>query len=290
MMTRSCADIQLDVQAVLAQISCDVGMPVVASEVLQLIDTGTANAQSLSDIITRDQALTLRVVKLANSPFYGFSRKINTVKNAVVVLGEKILRNMVLALTIKGMHVRQGEVERNLWIESASFAMAAHFLSLRSGCLVPEEAFMAGLMSNVGELICNNDKPQLYAQVLQSSVLSGQRDEHCANVFPSTFSQYGAAALAHWNFSPMLVASCFYAEDHHLVADPGDDTCLMCSVVYLARQMCKQMGIGGYARCAAPLVEGSASAMLRLDVASLPGLCAEFESIYAEHAADFLHS
>ncbi|MDY0189555.1 MAG: HDOD domain-containing protein [Desulfuromonas sp.] len=290
MITKCCADIQLDVATILATISCDIGMPVVASEVLQLIDAGKSNAKSLSATITRDQALTLRVLKLANSPFYGFSRKVNTVGNAVVVLGEKILRNMVLALAVKGMHARHGEVERNLWVESASFAMAARFLSMRSGCLIAEEAFMAGLMSNVGELVCNNDKPQLYADVLQASGSSGQRDKHSGEIFPHTFAQYGAAILSHWNFSPLLVASCFYAENEDLSGYVEDDTHTMCSMVYLARQMCKQMKIGGYSQFTAPLAVGTATDALQLSDKDMQDLCSEFEEIYAEQSGVLLYS
>ncbi len=286
----SCADIHLDVPMVLATISYEIGMPVVASEVLQLMDAGKSNAQSLSDVITQDQAMTIRVLKLANSSFYGFSRRVNTVKNAVVVLGAKVLRNMVLALAVKGMHVRHGEVEHNLWAEAASFAIAARFLSLRSGCLNPEEAFMAGLMSNVGELVCNNDKPELYAQVLRASELSGQREEHAVDFFPFTFAQYGAAALCHWNFSPLLVASCFYADEAHLPGDAEDDTCIMCSVVYLARQLCKHIGVGGYTKDSAPISAGAAISALQLSEDSLQALCVEFESTYAEQSGALLNS
>lgn len=290
MTSKCCAQIQPHVSAILATISCDIGMPVVASEVLQLIDTGQANAQTLSGVITKDQSLTIRVLRMANSPFYGFSRQVNTMQNAVVVLGEKIIRNMVLALAVKGMHIRHGEVERNLWVEAASFAMAARFLALRSGCLIPEEAFMAGLMSNVGELVCNNDKPQLYSQVLAASAGSGQRDMHSADFFPYMFTQYGAAVLSHWNFSPLLVASCFFAEEEHLTGTAEDDTCIMCSVVYLARQMCKRMGIGGYTKSSSPVLAGTASSALHLDDDGLQAICAEFESTYAEQSAEFLHS
>ena len=241
-----CEKIPLDSRSILASVTCEIGITVVANDVLQLMNSGSADARRLADIITSDQSLTLRVLKLANSSFYGFPRKINTIHNAVVVLGDKTLRNMVLAMAVKGMHVRQGAVERSLWEESAAFAIAARFIAKKIDAVHPEEAFMAGLMSNIGETICNMDTPELYGRILEETENSELRQQRSEALLPYPFNHLGAAILFDWNFSPMLVASTFYAETAELTGDREDEPFLLCCVVRLARQLCKSMGLGSY--------------------------------------------
>jgi HD-like signal output (HDOD) protein len=282
-----CTDVQLNTPEILASVSCELGMPVMVSEVLQLINTGKASAKSLSVLISQDEVLTLRMLKLANSPFYGIARKINTVQDAVVILGEKVLRNMVVAMAVKGMHGRQGQVENNIWQESVAFAMCASFVAGKIVDKVhsPAEAFMAGLMSNVGELLVNNDTPELYASIIAQGSAMGNREECSAALLPYSFAHLGAALLDDWNFSPLLVASTLYADETEMIKDSADVCWQLCAIVHFARKMCKSLGIGSYSAQHESLSSCYAATMLGFDDATVVTLVDEFAEFFAESAS-----
>lgn len=290
MVVAFCENIPLDSRSILAAVKGDVAITAVAAEVLTLMNSGSADARRLADVITRDQSLSLRVLKLANSPFYGFPRKINTIRDAVVVLGDKALRNMVLAMAIKAMHVRQGAVERSLWEESAAFAIAARFIAKKINAVHPEEAFMAGLMSNIGETICNMETPELYGRILDESKTSGLRQQCSNDLLPYSFNCLGAAFLFDWNFSSMFVASTFYAETPELIGDREDESFRLCCVVRLARQLCKSLAIGSYRKQPALLCAEPSAAVLGLDNEAVNVLRNEFVVHFSETASGLINS
>nr|WP_320115270.1 HDOD domain-containing protein [uncultured Desulfuromonas sp.] len=281
-------NIPVEVEAVLATIHSDIGMPLIAHKVLDLMHSGQVDAHALAAVIVQDQALALRVLKLANSPYYGFSRRISTVQDAVVILGDKALRNMVLILAMKGMHNHFGDTERFLWEESAAYAMAARFIAEKVPGLHPEEAFMAGLMSNVGEVVSNNDNPQRFRTVFNRCRRQGRCDESAASELPYPFTVLGAAVLSSWNFSPLLVASLYYAETDDLVGEPEELLFRMCAVVFLARQLCRALTLGGYQGSNHPVSAGYAGKALGLEGAELKNLQCDFSAFFAENAPTLL--
>ncbi|MBW2187081.1 MAG: HDOD domain-containing protein [Deltaproteobacteria bacterium] len=283
-------NIQLDNRSIVASVKCEICFAAVANDVLQLMNSGSGDARRLGALITSDQSLTARVLKLANSPFYGFPRKINTVRDAVVVLGDKALRNMVLAMAVKGLSANQGPVERGLWEESAAFAIAARFIATKIDLIHPEEAFMAGLMSNIGETVCNLDTPKLYRRILTETKTSDLRQQGSAALLPYPFTQLGAAILYDWNFSPMLVASTFYAETAELTGDRDDESFMLCCVVRLARQLCKSLGLGCFSEQPALLSAEASAVVLGFDGEAVNALRSEFADVFAETAAGLINS
>jgi HD-like signal output (HDOD) protein len=278
----------VDCQAVLASIRCEIGLPVLAHKVLQLMQDGPVDAHALAAIITQDQSLSLRVLRLANSPFYGFSRKINTVKDAVVVLGDKALRNMVLILAMRGMHNHFGATEKSLWEESAAYAMAARFLAERIPGHHPEEAFMAGLMSNVGEVVANNDNPKLYQEIFDVARRRGD-DGTLQKRLAYSFTELGAAVLSSWNFSLLLVTSLFYADCADLEGDEHNPLYRMTALVFLARQICQALKLGGYRGSEQPVSAGYTAKVFSLSEEDLEQLKQDFSTFHAQKASALLN-
>lgn len=274
---------EIDLSGVLLDDACELNLSVSANEVIQLINAAEVSVDTLADAIISDHLLTLRVIKLANSPYYGFSRKINTVKDAIVLLGQKSLLNMVLAFSIKGLHLSMGTVEKGLWEESAALALAAQFLThrLEGVSLVPEEAFMAGLLCNIGELVVNSSDSKLYKKVLDESQESGQRDEYSKKLCSYSFSRIGASILQHWNLSSLLVLSAYYAGENDLCGDGSDEMYRSCSLVSLARMMVCALNIGNYKASKVSFSGGSVSMLFDLNQEIFVALCDEFAEVFA---------
>lgn len=274
---------KIDLDGVLIDFNCDFELSVSANEVIQLVNAAEPDVDALASAIIADQSLTLRVIKLANSPYYGFSRKINTVKDAIVVLGQKSLLNMVLAFAIKGLHRNMGPVEKGLWEESAALALAAQFLTQHLGevHLGPDEAFMAGLLCNIGELVINSGDAELYKKVLHESRETGQREMFCRQLCSVGFSEIGASILQQWNLSSLLVLSAYYVGEDDLCGDESDALYRACSIVSLARMMVSALNIGNYVTSNPVVCSGCIAKLFDLNQEKFAALCDEFSEDFA---------
>ncbi len=131
-------------------------IPTVMSQVLAALDNPKLSANQLASLIERDQTLTAKVLKVANSPFYGFARKISTIDLAVVILGINVLKEIVLSLLIQKFFSRLSKSMfdvKSFWNYSLFCGAAAKLLARKLGYKLAGEAFVAGLMHDLGILI-----------------------------------------------------------------------------------------------------------------------------------------
>jgi len=129
-------------------------IPPVLARILQLCDGIDANTNDLIAVIERDQALTGKLLRLANSACFGQSRRVATIPRAVVLLGFTTVRNLTLGVKVwdaLGSGVARPRLEE-LWTHSVACAVAARELTVRLQAGDPDEAFTAGLLLDVGRL------------------------------------------------------------------------------------------------------------------------------------------
>ncbi len=131
-------------------------IPNVASEALHLIEHQHTSAGRLGRIIEQDQTLTARVLHVANSPFYGFPREISTIDLAIVILGFNAIREIILSLVVQKVLLNLDERvfdSRGFWRYSIFCGTTARFLARKLGYRMAGEAFVAGLMHDIGVLM-----------------------------------------------------------------------------------------------------------------------------------------
>ncbi|MDR0307880.1 MAG: HDOD domain-containing protein [Chitinispirillales bacterium] len=136
-------------------------LPDVASKLMKLVDCSDTSADMIAALVAQDISLSAKVLRLANSAFYGIPRTINTLRSAVVVLGSKIIHTMVLSLTVFDMFGKNDELpvvfDRSaFWQHSLKCGVAARLLAQmqrKNISLDPEEAFCAGLLHDVGKIV-----------------------------------------------------------------------------------------------------------------------------------------
>lgn len=148
-------------------------LPTVLTELSRRMEDPKTSSDDLAQIIQQDQAISSKVLKLVNSPFYGYSGRIHTINQGIVILGFNAIKNLVLSTSVleafKG--TASGEAFRmdGLWIHSASVAGIAKLLAERSGAADPEEAFVSGLLHDIGKVLLWISEPRLFAGCLQAS-------------------------------------------------------------------------------------------------------------------------
>lgn len=183
-------------------------MSVVAGEVLTVVDNPNFGAARLSKLIERDQALAARVLSVANSPFYGFSRRISTINLAVVILGTDVIKEILLSLIIKGFFARIQSSVFDIdafWHYSVFCASTTRYLARQFGYRVAGEAFVAGLMHDIGVLIIAQvfSKELLLIREYQmkkgTSMLEAEQ-----NILGCNHSDIGAWIAERWNLPGQL--------------------------------------------------------------------------------------
>ncbi len=148
-------------------------LPAVVMRVMQTINDPTTSAADLNRLIAGDPALTSKVLRLVNSSYYGFPRRISTVTHAVVILGFNTVRNLTTSLGVFSAfdpHGQQTAMDRDkFWAHSLGVAVAAGELARRKN--IPpkavEEVFVGGLLHDIGKLFLDQFFPDQYAIALK---------------------------------------------------------------------------------------------------------------------------
>ena len=127
-------------------------LPVAAQKVMKLADDD-AGAEKLAAIISSDPALSARVLSLANSAYYGHRAKIATIRQAMVAIGMKMLKQLSLSVLVCGTIGRGGKDRAQLWKHSFATATASALIAKRAHIKDEDVCFMAGLLHDVGKMI-----------------------------------------------------------------------------------------------------------------------------------------
>lgn len=127
-------------------------LPHVALKVNQLVNDERTTMHDFEEVIKLDPVLVVRLLKLVNSPYFGLSRKVESISKAVVFCGMKQLRNLVAVEALRSMF--KGDDERfsreKLWIHSATVAILAEMIAKRIFGLDGDDVFLAGIIHDVG--------------------------------------------------------------------------------------------------------------------------------------------
>ncbi|MCB1821517.1 MAG: HDOD domain-containing protein, partial [Candidatus Competibacteraceae bacterium] len=191
-------------------------LPDVAFRVNELIDQPDTRPSDLAEVILCDPGLSARLLRLINSAYYGLSKPVDTVSQAIYFIGQRELRDLVFATStvnlFKGLPPEQVNMEM-FWFHSIACGIAARELARR--CRLPEgeRLFLAGLLHSVGKLVFYSQCPDQYRQVLQQ-VEREAVDTVVAErqVFGFTYADVSAELLKSWRFPERL----WVAVAHHL--------------------------------------------------------------------------
>lgn len=190
-------------------------LPAVAVELLASIDDENADASVIAHKIARDQALVARLLRIANSPFYGLQNQVNSIQDAVVVLGLRNVRMLATAALVAKSFAgasASGFDFRVFWRHAIATALCARALARR--LRLPEEnAFTAGLLHDLGRLVLASCFPEHLAEVVayQTRLDCYSIDAERA-VLATDHAQIGQLLAERWRFPAELAGA---IADHH---------------------------------------------------------------------------
>ena len=222
-------------------------LPVVVAKILQAAASPEASARSLEALIALDAGLTARILRLANSAYYGRSRRIATLAEAVLVLGFNTVRNLTLSASMLDFLAPRGAAQvfdwRAYWEHCTAVAACARLLARHRGLpgTVAEEAFVAGLLHDIGKLFLGKYCPDLLAEVvLTAETFQVPMEEAEWRLMGTNHALLGQEIAEKWNF-PASLAGAIGA--HHQPEAWRDDPTLT-YLVHAANVLTQWAGIG----------------------------------------------
>lgn len=146
-------------------------LPAVAAKVMTMADDENASALDLAQVLSADQAFTAKLIKISNSAYYGFARKVSTVREAVVVLGFKQVQQVAVSASLMnafGARKSDDDVfDMDLfWGHSVAVAIAAEAIAKKTRAARPEDGFTAGILHDIGRLVLKMTMPDAFREAV----------------------------------------------------------------------------------------------------------------------------
>jgi HD-like signal output (HDOD) protein len=196
-------------------------IPVLLARILAVVDGDRSSTRELVEVMQRDQALTGRVLRLANSGYFGFAREVSTLPRAVMILGFSAVRNLALGVKMWETFLGHGGTPLSeLWEHAALVGAAGRLIAQRTRAGEPEEVFTAGLLHDIGRVVLALRFPVEYAAVATGpeSAEDVPLEERERAAFGIDHTLAGAWLAETWALPPTFVEA---AGTHHQMIPPG---------------------------------------------------------------------
>jgi putative nucleotidyltransferase with HDIG domain len=190
-------------------------MPEAVQEAMRLMESPNADASEISAAIERDPALTAKFLKLSNSSYYGLKRQVSSIRLALVVLGMREVRNVLLGMA--AFDVAHGRIQgdpliQDLWRHSLEVAALSKKLGAELHLGLQGEDFVAGLLHDVGKAVMLFQFGQKYRDLGRKATPEEPLHVREKSEFEINHAEVGAALLQHWSLPEALVDALWF---HH---------------------------------------------------------------------------
>lgn len=243
-------------------------LPAILARIMSTLDDPRSSAGDLERIIRNDQALTTKLLAVANSAYYGFRHEVNSVRRAVVAIGYQEVRNLCVGLSLMG-YLKPGtfkdpDMAEKLWLHSLAVSEGARIVAEKNGTVDAELAFTSGLLHDVGKVVLSAFFPEDVAQ-LQALLRTGVPFLEAERELEMAHEDVGRALANHWELPPMIAE--VMGRHHHL--SRALDHIKMVSTVHVADYLARRLGLADTYRNDDPELKPLATESLGLSNADL---------------------
>ena len=235
----------INLDAIISRVEDLPPLPNIVVKLLHASRDPSVSTREMVELIKHDPALTIKVLRLCNSSYYGLPRKINSIQEALVYIGTDTLVNFVLAGCLSTFYQQAqngyGLEKGELWRHSVGCAIACQCIAEASEDGVTGLAFTAGLIHDIGKVILNdevgNELPAILAIVENERIAFNEAE---VKVFGFSQTRAGALLARHWNLPEALID----AIEHHQQPSNAKQSPKLVAQVHLGNILCLSFGIG----------------------------------------------
>jgi len=198
-------------------------LPAIAMQVLELAKQTDVDLAEIARIISKDPAMSGKILKTVNSSFYGRSQLVSTISHALVILGLQSVKTLVLGFSLVSNLTRaksKGFKHLNYWKRSIFAATAARSIAAKANLVQQEEAFLAALLMDIGMLVLDLVIGDQYGEVNDKAV----SHEDLAPIenadLGGTHAEVGGIIAEQWKLPPLLATPILHHHDAETIADP----------------------------------------------------------------------
>lgn len=266
-------------------------IPEITTRIMDVVEDPKATARDMHDIVKCDPALAARVLKVVNSAFYGLPSQIANLDRAIIMLGLSAVKNIALAASISRLFTPEPICEqfeaRDLWKHSIAVGVCSRLLARKVTREFAEEAFVAGLVHDMGLLI----EHQLFGAKLRQVALRcfHQSEDFRAverEVIGADHEAFGAALAVKWKFPQSLRSAIAH---HHEPGQLNPEFRRLPTFIHVADVHCCQLKHGFYLTAAHQSIApaalqdiGLTPATLEATLVELPARIAETEAVFSD--------
>jgi putative nucleotidyltransferase with HDIG domain len=272
-----------DLDSIVGKIEDLPTLPRTVLRITELVNDPKSSARDLARIITDDQVLTARLLKLVNSSFYGFPQRISTITGAIVLLGFDAIRNLLLTTSVfdvfAGNKVTAKFRQEKFWDHSLGCAVAAKVVGNFMRNDKVEELFVCGLLHDIGKIV-----EMMYLRSQFSKLIHLVEDENIlmlsaeTKLFGFTHAEIGKLLGERWNLPPKLIA---VIAQHHQPGLAGRFS-LEAAIVHLADILCRALDIGSGGDNKIPPLDAFAWETLKIKTSAFQPIMEEIKREYED--------
>ena len=240
-------------------------LPTVYAQVEEKCADPNVGADQLAEVIETDPSITMKLLKLSNSAFFGFSREIKSIRDAVSLLGNETVKNAVLSISVfeatKDQKESAGLDKKEFWRHSTAVGSAARFIAKKMR-IQREEAFTAGILHDIGKIILDGIYSEFYEPVL-ASVKEKQLSlfEAESAGLQLNHATLGKELAESWKIPPRLIEPIA----HHHTPKSADLDPEIANLVHIGNACARNLGFGSGGDPYTPVIDAFAMEHLAVE-------------------------
>lgn len=236
---------QYDIETLLDEVVTLPSLPDTVERLTELIDSPDCPLSEVARVISSDPALAIKTLRLINSAYYGLSNKVTTIEHAVVLLGAKVIKNLALTATVFDSMSKTASTFLAHCV-GCGVAMGVFSRAGAAGKMIAsgDEAFLFGLLHDIGRIIFVETMPREYAEVIAAaqrrSIPLWQAERELIGV---DHAELGGRLAQRWRLNPPMVDA---ISGHHEPAKIGPDFQCIAAALGLADYTAYESGMPCY--------------------------------------------
>ncbi|MCU4138209.1 MAG: HD-like signal output domain [Thermodesulfobacteria bacterium] len=234
-------------------------LPPIVQRLNRMIEDEKTSIHQIADLIEKDQVITTKILRLANSAFYGFPKKVSTVQNALMLLGINIVKVLIITSSIFDIIYKE---DVNLWEHSIGVAACSKILAEKLELKEPQEVATAGLLHDLGKIVEKVSFKEDYKKILE--LVQNNKDPLKAEkeILGIDHAEIGSFLMRIWNIPDRLIE----AVDAHHELEKAKKFKKEAAIVHLSNVLVHARGYGSSLYKKVPLLHEKALKILKLNI------------------------